>query len=246
MSYELNKRELLVKACNFVAEKLNIEPYLVYIDMLKYIEGYYNPKIKVYVVINTTEDLELDDTFLYDGATIHVKTIKLSLLLSFRRYKVSLLLSNLTNSIAVINNKDINDLILKLINSTTPLEFLEDINYKLNSINNRLKNEKKFNIDNKIIVSRAFKFIELFSNIYTTFDILKAYEKTINSMNNDVILHLMTNKPMLEKISTIITPEEFEAKKFEEMKENISKASLQIASIIDKINENIEENAKIC
>ena len=108
MNYELTneqKYSIFEKACTMVAKRLDIEPYLVYIDMLKYIDCHFNTKIKVYVVVDSKDNLDFDDSFYLDNSEIHVRAINVDTLLNVRKYRVAMLLSNLTNSIAVINSK---------------------------------------------------------------------------------------------------------------------------------------------
>ncbi len=237
MNYELTneiKYNIFEKACNMVADKLDIEPYLVYIDMLKYIEGHFNTKIKVYVVVDSKDNLEFDDTFYLDNSEIHVRLINVDTLLNVRKYRVAMLLSNFTNSIAVVNSKSINDLMIRIMNSVYPLEILEEIESKINGISAFLENEKDFTAYNKMIISRAMKYIYLFGNLSETWDIYTAYYETVKQLkDSEIIGHLMTNIPILEKVELENVQATIEANNFNKIKEQIKNTCEFVRQVIE-------------
>ena len=234
MNQELDKYELFEKACNQVLEKTEIEPCAVFIDTMKYIDGYLNLKIKVYVVLKN-DNMNFDEEIDYQESKVHIKTLSMSQLVNIKRYKVAMLMANLTNSLAVIHNKDANDFFISVMNGITPLDVLEDLQYKVNSTVKFLSTEKEFTLYNKNLVARTIKYIHLFTNIYENYDILNGYNKTVEFLKTaDVILHLMNNIPMQGNVSTEELEKVAQRNRFENLKHQIN-SSVEIINHTMKI-----------
>lgn len=243
MNYELDKYKLFEKACNYVLDKTEIEPSAVFIDTIKYIDGYLNLKIKVYVVLDSDNEINFDEEINFEESKVHIKTLTMNQLLNVKRYKVAMLIANLTNSVAVINNKDISDFFISVMNGITPLDVLEILQYKVNSTVKVLASEKEFTLYNKNLVARTIKYIHLFTNIYENYDVLNGYNKTVEFLkHSDIILHLMNNTPMLE----LVAPEELEKtaqrNRFEDLKKQISSNVEVINKTMETLNEMIKKS----
>lgn len=241
MDYELNKYKLFEKACNYIMEKTDIEPSAVFIDTIKYIDGYLNLKIKVYVALGDN-NVDFDEEIDFEESKVHIKTLSMNQLLNVKRYKVAMLIANLTDSIAVINNKDMNDFLISVMNGITPLDVLEVLQYKVNSTVKTLNGEKEFTYYNKNLVARTIKYIHLFLNIYENYDILNGYKKTVEFLKeSDIVLHLMNNKPMLELVASEEVEKIAERKRFEDLKKQINNNVEVINHTMEVLNEMIKK-----
>lgn len=232
----INLDDLYNKVVHIVYDVFETKPSLIYLDILKYIEPYYNPKIKIYVVYDAESIPELDETIHFDGMKVHLKGITKTALLSTRRYLTSYAFAYYRNAIAYINgNKKYLEISDEVFKNLLFIDILDELYSKVDKTCNYLKKQKEFDAENKYLVAKCYKYSIFFHQFVMLKNITKAYEKTLELIEDKVVESLVLNKPMLVQVVSNEIENNYEQNQFEKLKENLGNLRDNMKRVLDSL-----------